>query len=53
LYNHTLNKASLKVILQELAKEDSVRKLKDAPAPGAANAVTSMLKNNSNNCKNR
>jgi hypothetical protein len=33
----------LKDILQELEKADSVRTLKDAPAPGAANAVTTIL----------
>ena len=34
---------SLRDILQELAKADSVRTLKDAPAPGTDNAVTTML----------
>jgi hypothetical protein len=43
-YSYTHDNASLKDILQELAKADSVRTLKDAPAPGTANAVTTMLK---------
>ena len=43
-YSHTHNNVSLRDILQELAKADSVRTLKDAPAPGAANAITTMLK---------
>ena len=43
-YSHTHDDASLKNILQELAKADSVQSLKDAPAPGTANAVTTMLK---------
>ena len=34
----------LRDILQELAKADSVRTLKDAPALGTANAVTTILK---------
>ena len=42
-YSYTHNDASLKDILQELAKEDLVRTLKDAPAPGTANAVTTLL----------
>ena len=40
MYSHTHDNASLKDILQELAKADSFRTLKDAPAPGTANAVT-------------
>ena len=42
-YSHTHGDASLKDILQELAKADLVRTLKDVPAPGTANAVTTML----------
>jgi hypothetical protein len=42
-YNHTHDDASLKDILQELAKADSVQTPKDAPAPGTTNAVTTML----------
>ena len=41
-YNHKHDGASLKVIMLELAKADSVRTLKDAPAPGTTNKVTSM-----------
>ena len=41
-YNHKHDGASLKVILLELAKVDSVRILKDAPAPGTTNKVNSM-----------
>jgi hypothetical protein len=37
-YNYKHDKASLKVIMTELAKADSVQTLKDAPAPGTANA---------------
>ena len=37
-YNYKHNGASLKVILTELAKADSVRTLKDAPPPGTATA---------------
>ena len=43
-YSHIHDDASLKDILQELAKADSVQTLKDAPAPGTANTVTTMLK---------
>ena len=43
-YSHSHNDASLKDILQKLAKADSVRTLKDAPAPGTTNAVTTTLK---------
>ncbi len=43
-YNHVHDNASLKVILQELAKADSVHTLRDAPKPDTANAVTNMLK---------
>ena len=34
----------LRDILQELTKADLARTLKDAPAPGTANTVTTMLK---------
>ena len=44
-YSYTHDDASLKDILQELAKADLVRTLKDAPVPGTANAATTMLKN--------
>jgi hypothetical protein len=37
-YNYKHDKASLKVIMTELAKADSVQTLKDAPAPGTATA---------------
>jgi hypothetical protein len=37
-YNYKHDKASLKIIMTELAKADSVRTLKDAPAPGTATA---------------
>jgi hypothetical protein len=37
-YNYKHDKALLKVIMTELAKGDSVRTLKDAPAPGTATA---------------
>jgi hypothetical protein len=47
-YSHIHNYASLKDILQELAKADSVHTLKDAPVPGTANAATMMLKKNTN-----
>jgi hypothetical protein len=43
-YSHTHDNALLKDISQELAKADSVWTLKDAPAPGSTNAVTTMLK---------
>ena len=43
-YSHAHNDVSLRDILQEMAKADSVRTLKDAPAPGTANTVTTMLK---------
>ncbi len=45
-YNYKHDKASLKVIMTELAKVDSVRTLKDAPAPGiaTANSVTDTIK---------
>ena len=37
-YNYKHDKATLKVILIELAKADSVWTLKDAPPPGTATA---------------
>ena len=37
-YNYKHDDVSLKVILTELAKADSVRTLKDAPPPGTATA---------------
>ena len=40
-YNH--DNATLKDILQEQAKANSVRTPKDAPVPGTANAATTML----------
>ena len=43
-YSHTHKDVLLRDILQELAKADSVGTLKDAPTPGTANAVTTMLK---------
>ena len=42
-YSHTHDNVSLRDILQELAKAASVRTLKDAPDPGTANTVTTML----------
>ena len=42
-YSHAHDDVSLRDVLQELAKADSVRTLKDAPVPGAANAVTTVL----------
>ena len=38
VYNYKHDDALLKVIMTELAKADSVRTLKDAPAPGTATA---------------
>ena len=38
VYNYKHDDASLKVILTELAKADSVQTLKDAPPPGTAMA---------------
>ena len=45
-YSYKHDELSLKVILAELAKADSVRTLKDAPAPGTAtaNAVADLIK---------
>ncbi len=45
-YNYKHDKALLKVIMTELAKADSVRTLKDAPAPGTAtaNSVADTIK---------
>ena len=43
-HNHRHDDASLKVILQELAKADSARSLKHAPAPGTTNKVKPTLK---------
>ena len=43
-YSHAHNDVLMRDILQELAKADLVRTLKDAPAPGTANAVTTVLK---------
>jgi hypothetical protein len=45
-YNYKHDKASLKVIMIELAKADSVRTLKDAPMPGTAtaNSVADTIK---------
>ena len=40
-YNHKHDRASLKAILQEIDKVDSVCTLKDAPAPSTINKVTS------------
>ncbi len=37
-YSYKQDEALLKVIMTELAKTDSVRTLKDAPAPGTATA---------------
>jgi hypothetical protein len=37
-YNYKHDKVLLKVIMTELAKTDSVRTLKDTPAPGIATA---------------
>jgi hypothetical protein len=37
-YNYKHDKASLKIIMTELAKADSVRTLEDAPAPSTATA---------------
>ena len=45
-YNH--DNASLKDILQERAKANSVRTLKDSPVPGTANAATTLLENANN-----
>ena len=42
-YSHAHDNVLLRDILQELAKADLVRTLKYAPAPGAANAVTTVL----------
>ena len=43
-YSHTHDDVLLRDILEELAKADLVRTLNGAPAPGTANAVTTMLK---------
>jgi hypothetical protein len=45
-YNYKHDEASLKVIMTELAKADSMRTLKDAPAPGTAtaNSVADTIK---------
>jgi hypothetical protein len=45
-YNYKHDKASLKVIITELAKADSVRTLKAAPAPSTAtaNSVADTIK---------
>ena len=43
-YSYTHDDASLKDILQEQAKADSVRTLKDAPVPGTAKAATTITK---------
>jgi hypothetical protein len=45
-YNYKHDEASLKVIMTELAKADSVRTLKDTPAPGTAtaNSVADTIK---------
>ena len=38
-YNYKHDNALMKVIMTELAKADSVRTLKDAPAPGTATEI--------------
>ena len=40
-HNHRQDEASLKVILQGLAKADLAHSLNDAPAPGMTNTITS------------
>ena len=42
-YSHTHDNVLLRDILQELAKAELVRTLKDAPAPGANNAFTTVI----------
>jgi hypothetical protein len=45
-YNYKHDKALLKIIVTELAKADSLRTLKDAPAPttATANSVANTIK---------